>query len=188
MMFLPTPEDMKRIRHELGLTQHELASRAGVSQPLIARIEAGDVDPRLSTLRKIFNAFNTARKEKVEVRKIMHTPVIHTSSDKPIEEAARIMEEYGFSQLPVIDKGVPVGSISTDQIVHSITGKDIKKVSHLPVKVIMGESFPTVSPSTDANTVSGILEHHSAVLVVEEGKVVGVVTKHDIMKMLRGKP
>lgn len=186
-MFLPTPEDIKRIRHELSLTQHELASRAGVSQPLIARIEAGDVDPRLSTLRKIFNAFDAARKEKMEVRKIMHAPVIHTTSNQPIEEAARIMEEHGFSQMPVIDGGIPVGSISTDQIVHSITDQDIKKISHLPVRIIMGESFPTVSPSTDVNTVSRVLEHHPAVLVIEKGKVIGVVTKHDIMKMLRGK-
>jgi predicted transcriptional regulator len=185
-MFLPTPDELKKLRLELSLTQHELASRAGVSQPLIARIESGDVDPRLSTLHKIFNAFEAARKEKVEVRKIMHPSVIHTSSDRSIEEAARIMEEQGFSQMPVIDNGVPVGSISTDQIVHSMTDQDLKKVSHLLVRNIMGDSFPTVSPTTDANTVSRILEKNPAVLVLETGKVVGVVTKHDIMKMLRG--
>ncbi|MCX9013211.1 MAG: CBS domain-containing protein [Candidatus Methanoperedens sp.] len=185
-MFLPTPEDLKKIRHELGLTQNEVASRAGVSQPLIARIEAGDVDPRLSTMRKIFNAFDLARKERVEVRKIMHTPVIHTSSDHSVEQAARILEEHGFSQMPVIDGGVPVGSISTDRIVHSMTDQDIKKLSNLPVGDIMDESFPTVSPNTDANSVSRIVEQHPAVLVLEKGKVVGVVTKHDIMKMLRG--
>ncbi len=185
-MFLPTPEDLKKTRLELGLTQHELASRAGVSQPLIARIESDDVDPRLSTLRKIFDAFDAARKEKIVVKNIMHSPVIHTKSGDSIEEAARIMEEHGFSQMPVIDNGVPVGSISTDQIVHSMTDQDIKKVSHLHVKDIMGDSFPTVSPTSDANTVSRILEQHTAVLVLEKGMVIGVVTKHDIMKMLRG--
>lgn len=184
-MFLPTPDDIKRLRHELGLTQHTLASRAGVSQPLIARIESGDVDPRLSTLHKIFNVFDEMRREKIEVRKIMHPSVIHTSSDRSVEEAARIMEEQGFSQMPVIDNGVPVGSISTDQIVHSMTDQDLKKVSHLLVRNIMGDSFPTISPTTDANTVSRILEKNTAVLVLEAGRVVGVVTKHDIMKMLR---
>lgn len=185
-MFLPTPDNIKKLRLELALTQHELASRAGVSQPLIARIEAGDVDPRLSTLRKIFNAFDAARKERIVVKNIMHAPVIHTSSGDSIEDAARIMEEHGFSQMPVIDSGVPVGSISTDQIVSSMTDQDIKKVSHLLVRNIMGDSFPTVSPTTDANTASRILEKNPAALVVEKGKVVGVVTKHDIMKMLRG--
>ena len=185
-MSLPTPDDIKKLRLELSLTQHELASRAGVSQPLIARIESGDVDSRLSTLRKIFNAFDAARKEKVLVSGIMHSPVIHTSSGDSIEDAARIMEKHGFSQMPVIDNGVPVGSISSDQIVSSMTDQDIKKVSHLHVRDIMGDSFPTVSPTTDANTVSRILEKNPAVLVLEAGKVVGVMTKHDIMKMLRG--
>ncbi len=185
-MFLPSPDGIKKLRLELSLTQHELATRAGVSQPLIARIESGDVDPRLSTLGKIFNAFDAARKERVLVMNIMHSPVIHTSSGDSIEEAARIMEEHGFSQMPVIDSGVPVGSISTDQIVSSMTDQDIKKVSHLLVRNIMGDSFPTVAPTTDANTVSRILDKSPAVLVVEAGKVVGVVTKHDAMKMLRG--
>jgi len=185
-MFLPTPEDFKKLRLELDLTQHDLATRAGVSQPLIARIESGDVDPRLSTLHKIFNAFDAARKEKVLVRDVMHSPIIHTTSDSSIEDAVRILEEHGFSQMPVIDKGVPVGSISTDQIVSSMTDQDIKKVSHLLVRNIMGESFPTVSLTSDANTVSRILEKNPAVLVLEKGVVVGMVTKHDIMKMLRG--
>ncbi len=185
-MFLPTHDDMKKIRLELNLTQNELASRAGVSQPLVARIESGDVDPRLSTLHKIFNAFDSARKERILVRDIMHSPVIHTSSGDSIEEAAWIMEEHGFSQMPVIDNGVPVGSISTDQIVRSMTDQDIRKVSHLLVRNIMGDSFPTVSQTTDTNTVSRILEQNPAVLVLERGKVIGVVTKHDIMKMLRG--
>ncbi|MCE8423895.1 MAG: CBS domain-containing protein [Candidatus Methanoperedens sp.] len=184
-MFLPTPDDMKKMRLELGLTQHELALRAGVSQPLIARIESGDVDPRLSTLHKILNAFDAARKEMIVVRNIMHSPIIHTCSDNSIEEAARIMEDHGFSQVPVIDNGVPVGSISTDQIVSSMTDHDVKKVSQIKVRSIMGDSFPTVSPTTDANTVSRILEKHPAVLVLDTGKAIGMVTKHDIMKMLR---
>jgi predicted transcriptional regulator len=185
-MFLPTPDDIKKLRLELGLTQHDLAVRAGVSQPLIARIESGDVDPRLSTLGKIFNAFDAARKEKVIVKDIMHSPIIHTCSDSSVEDAARIMEEHGFSQMPVIDNGVPVGSISTDGIVSSMTDQDIKKLSHQLVRNIMGDSFPTVSLTADANSVSRILEKNPAVLVLEKGKVIGVVTRHDIMKMLRG--
>ncbi|HML25821.1 MAG TPA: helix-turn-helix domain-containing protein, partial [Methanomethylovorans sp.] len=62
-MHLPTPDSIRQKRNELRLTQSELAKRAGVSQPLIARIEAGDVDPRLSTLKRIFNAFDESENE-----------------------------------------------------------------------------------------------------------------------------
>jgi predicted transcriptional regulator len=50
----------------------------------------------------------------------------------------------------------------------------------------MGESFPTVSPGISISVVSHILEGDPAVLVVEKGTVVGVVTKHDVMKLLQG--
>ena len=49
----PSPQELRSLRKKANLTQKELAMKAGISQALIARIEAGDVDPRVSTLRKI---------------------------------------------------------------------------------------------------------------------------------------
>ncbi len=40
-------------RRHAGLTQRELASRASVPQPSIARIESGAVTPRLDTLSEL---------------------------------------------------------------------------------------------------------------------------------------
>ncbi len=39
-------------RTELGVSGRELASRMETSQPSIARLESGDVDPRLSTVQR----------------------------------------------------------------------------------------------------------------------------------------
>ncbi len=47
---------IRALRAELYMTQAQLAKRAGVTQPHLARIEAGKVDPQLSTLRRIFSA------------------------------------------------------------------------------------------------------------------------------------
>ena len=97
------------------------------------------------------------------------------------------MHDHGFSQIPVLDLGViPVGSVSEDMIV-KLMGESRKKcISQLKVSGIMGESFPTVSPGISITVVSHILEGNPAVLVVEKGTVVGVVTKHDVMKLLQG--
>jgi len=184
-MQLPTPEDLKKRRNELGLTQSELAKRAGVSQPLIARIESGDVDPRLSTVRKIFEAFEEANKEQqILIRDLMHSPVIHVSPDDSVEEVVNLMHVHGFSQIPVLEGSVPVGSISEDMIVRLMGESKKKPISQLKVSGIMGESFPTVSPGVSISIVSHILEENPAVLVVEKGTIVGVITKHDVMKLL----
>ena len=43
-------------REYFGLTQQELAQRAGMSQPALARLEKGDSKPRASTLKKLAEA------------------------------------------------------------------------------------------------------------------------------------
>jgi len=57
-MQIPTGKDIKKSREDNGLTQSELAERAGVSQPLIARIESNDVDPTIDTLYSVVAALN----------------------------------------------------------------------------------------------------------------------------------
>ncbi|HIQ55845.1 MAG TPA: helix-turn-helix domain-containing protein, partial [Pyrodictium sp.] len=52
-MRIPTPEELRKLRLKAKLTQRELAKRAGVSQSLIARLERGQVNVRLSTLQRI---------------------------------------------------------------------------------------------------------------------------------------
>lgn len=47
---------IRALRAELHMTQTQLAKRAGITQSHLARIEAGKVDPQLSTLRRIFSA------------------------------------------------------------------------------------------------------------------------------------
>lgn len=186
-MQLPTPEDLKKRRNELGLTQSDLAKRAGVSQPLIARIESGDVDPRLSTVRKILDAFEEVEKERqIIIIDLMHSPVIHVSPDDSVEAAVNLMQTHGFSQVPVLDGGIPVGSVSEDMIVKLMAENKKKSISQLRVSEIMGESFPAVSPGISISVVSHILEGNPAVLVMEKGSVIGVVTKHDVMTLLQG--
>jgi transcriptional regulator with XRE-family HTH domain len=47
---------IKAVRRRQGLTQSELAQRAGTSQPVISAYEHGRRDPTLETLRKLVEA------------------------------------------------------------------------------------------------------------------------------------
>ena len=51
-------EEVRRLRTERGLSQRELAERMGVTQSVVARLEAGGVEPRLSTLDRVAQALN----------------------------------------------------------------------------------------------------------------------------------
>lgn len=47
---------LERIRKEAGLTQAELAVRAGTSQPAVNRYERGEVTPSVQTLERLLDA------------------------------------------------------------------------------------------------------------------------------------
>jgi predicted transcriptional regulator len=70
-MQIPTGDDIRSARLNKELTQTELANRAGVSQPLIARIEGADVDPTIDTLYQVVAALNksttTLEEEDVQI-------------------------------------------------------------------------------------------------------------------------
>lgn len=52
-MQIPTGDELQAARIQQGYTQTELASAAGISQPMVARIENDKVDPTVETLHAI---------------------------------------------------------------------------------------------------------------------------------------
>ncbi len=178
-MELPTPQDLRERRNALGLTQSSLAEAASVSQPLIARIEGGDVDPRLSTLRRIVNALDEAEGDVVRAADLMNETVIEVAPDDSVREAVDRMEQEAYSQLPVLQNGIPVGSISQSDVIHG--GDD---VSELPVSEVMSESFPTVARDATVDEVRNLLDHYKAIMVTSGGETVGIITEADLAAQL----
>ena len=184
--FKDTLDEIKKRREKLGLTQSDLAELAGVSQPLIARLESrkNRIDPTLSTYLKITRVLDEIEQKKVTARNIYHNPTISVTSSDSIEKAVNVMEEYYISQLPVIDDDFQIGSISEGALVRVISRGNIEKISNMPVKEIMEEPFPMIPPTADLPMLSHLLEHHSAVLVQERGRVAGIITKQDVLRLL----
>ena len=183
-MNVPAPNEIKEMRKKIGLTQSDVAERAGLSQSMVARIESGSVDPRVSTLKKIIDVINSAQRSLVTAKDLMHAPVISVSPSDTIVKTVAMMEENGISQLPVLQKGVPIGCISESAIIGAMEEGKISRSMKNTVFDIMEEGFPTVSPSVDIETVVHTLHYHHAVLVMEKGQVIGVITKHDLITLL----
>lgn len=179
MMELPTPADLRERRKELGLTQSEVAEAAGVSQPLIARIEGGGVDPRLSTLRCIVEVLHEREEAVVRAEELMSTSVIAVQADDSVQLAAARMDEAAYSQLPVLEDEVAVGSITLGDLV--ALDDDARQDE---VRSHMQEPFPVVSPNTPVDEIKTLLEHARAVLVTDAGRPVGIITEADLAARL----
>ncbi len=183
-MHIPTPDELRQRREGLGMRQTELAQRAGISQSMVARIEAGSVDPRVSTLNKIVAVLNSAGEKKITAAQVMHSPVIAVSPSDPISRAFEIFEKNNISQLPVIENGIPVGCISESVIVKAIEQQRLHRAQPFYVRNFTEPGFPAVPSDMDVETVINILQQHHAVLVVDGGVVQGVITKHDLISLI----
>ncbi len=181
-MRIPSPEELRRLRKKAGLSQRELARLAGVSQSLIAKIEKGEVNPRISTLIKILRVLDEGRKEE-PVLKYMHTPVITVKPDTLVCDIVEIMDRHGISQVPVIDeKNRPIGTVYETTIMKTLITH--KNISHLKAIDIMEDPLPTVTENASIRTVMQLLIDYPAVLVVDKNGVKGIVTKIDVIKRI----
>jgi predicted transcriptional regulator len=182
---LPLNDLVRQVRRQrilLGLTQAELAKESGHSQSLIAKLERGRLNPSYEAVRKILESLDRhARGEEPTAKDLMRKDPVWADPAEPLGEALGRMKEHGFSQLPVVDLGQPVGSISESAILERIErGVDLEKLKLQPVRMAMGTGFPTVDPGTRRRTLVELLREHDAVMVMRDGRLVGVVTKSDL--------
>lgn len=180
---LITPEELRNLRRRFRLTQKELAQKAGVSQSLIARIENKTVDPRLSTVRRIFNAITSTQSERKKAKDVMHSPVVTIEAMDTIKSAISLMKKYAISQLPVLRENKIIGSIQESTLLNKlVSSKDSDRFFSNSVYNIMEKSFPIVDPDADVNYVVNVLSReNSAVLVIDNKKIVGIITKIDLL-------
>jgi predicted transcriptional regulator len=182
---LITPEELRRLRKSSGLTQKALAEKAGVSQSLIARIERKTVDPRLSTLKKILNALTLAKVERT-VKDVMHHPVITIHSSDTVRKAIDLMKKNDISQIPVLEKGRIAGSIQESTLMNKIyKSRKPETVLNTHVYNIMDpveSAFVYANLKTQIDEVLNTLSSGiPAVLVFEKGRLLGIVTKIDVL-------
>src|SRR5512135_3580340 len=97
----PTLEDIAKRRRQLGLKQSQLAKMAGVSQSLIAKLEAGTIDSSYTKVKTIFDVLERLElKDKVQTEKIVHKEVISVQKTEPVSKVVEMMKEHGYSQIP----------------------------------------------------------------------------------------
>jgi len=169
---------LRKMRLEAKLTQKRLAELVGVSQAHIAKIEKGKVDPRLSTVNKILEVLAENREKKC--RDIMTRGVIFAKPRDSVLKVSEMMVRHAISQLPVINGSKVVGTVTEEDIIRKL-GSNIAEEK---VENIMGPPLPVVSEDTSVSAIRPILERRPGVLVVRGRKIVGIVTRSDLLKII----
>ncbi len=121
-----------------------------------------------------------------QIRDIMEKDVITIENDKTAQDAAKIIAENDISFLVVMNDGIPQGVLSESDFVRRIAVED-KKSSDVLVSEIMSYKFRSVGPTTTIeDAIQKMLNKNiRRLLVLDNEKLVGVVTQTDLASYLR---
>lgn len=117
-------------------------------------------------------------------------PVV-VAVDAPIEEAERLILEFGVSGLPVVDEGGAVVGVVTQTDFMRIGGPDVRTlVHHKPSGIRVGEvmSRPAIevtvsTPLADAARLMVEQRIHRVVVVDDRQRPVGVLSALDYVQL-----
>lgn len=178
-MVIITGEMIKSLREERKMSQKKLADAIGISQAHIAKIENDKVNPTLSTVNKIMSMLKG--NNEIECEKVMKKEIVSVRPTIKVLEAVELMRSFGISQMPVIDRDMCLGSISEKSIIDSMD-KNLRKMT---VRGIMEKPFPIISSHESVEVAKMLLKYTNAVLLSDNQKIVGIMTKSDVLTLMR---
>ena len=123
-----------------------------------------------------------------QVRDIMEKNVITIDYTKNALDASLILKEKEISFLVILKEGKPEGIISERDIVKNIAAEDVKS-SQIQIEEIMSKNFKWVEPEAEVeDVVQKMLNNNIRCLIVlENEKLVGVITQTNLSEVLRSK-
>ncbi|OAT69628.1 cystathionine beta-synthase [Mycobacteroides immunogenum] len=111
--------------------------------------------------------------------------LVHTHPSETVRDAIEILREYGVSQMPVVGAEPPVmagevaGSVSERELLSAVFEGRAQLAD--AVAQHMSPPLPLVGSGEPLSTAGSMLRDTDAVMVVDEGKPVGVITRHDLL-------
>lgn len=161
--------DIGTLMTELGGGGHRKAASCTLNSQDVLKIKS-------MLLQRLKNYVNKGPK----ARDIMSFPVRVAYVEMSISEVNKIMERTGHNGLPVIEDNKLVG-IVTKKAVDRAMNHGLQK--H-PVKSIMSGKLIVVSPETPLNKIRQIMIENDIgrIPVVENGILVGIITRTDVMR------
>jgi CBS domain-containing protein len=123
-----------------------------------------------------------SKPEHAQLSEIMTRKVITVDIGERVEEALRLMVKYDIGSVVVMDKEKPVGIITERDITRAALRGD--SMLRIPARSLMSRPLQTVTPDVEIwRTFELMLKLGVRRLpVIEEGKLVGLVTEKDLTR------
>jgi cystathionine beta-synthase len=114
--------------------------------------------------------------------------LVHTHPSETVRDAITILSEYGVSQMPVVGAEPPVmagevaGSVSERELLSAVFEGRAKLAD--AVSEHMSPPLSLIGAGELVSAAAAALREGDAVMVVDDGKPVGVITRSDLLSFL----
>jgi cystathionine beta-synthase len=98
-----------------------------------------------------------------------------------VASALEKMDDLGLTQIPVLEEGRAVGSLRENRVLAKVVRN--RELLNSSVSEVMEASFPTVDVDASSSEVTRRLQTSPAVLVEEYGRIIGIITRHDVLEL-----
>jgi cystathionine beta-synthase len=109
--------------------------------------------------------------------------LVSVEADEPVLLAIDRMRKHNIDQLPVLEGGKPVGTITDARLFDAIL--EDAEVRHQKVRVVMGPALPLMEPEATLSEIAKKLGNGSQAVLVKMKEGFGIITKQDIIGKLK---
>ncbi len=128
-----------------------------------------DDEPGLGTIREL-------------LRHKTGDEVITARAEDRVRDVVSRMKAHGISQLPIMKDGRLLGAVAEVDLLRYLVSGEHSLES--PVEPLVESDYATVTPETRVENVQGLLNDARMAIVLDEGRIVGIVTKIDLIDHL----
>lgn len=109
--------------------------------------------------------------------------LLSLGKDEPVRQAVHLIKTYDISQLPVVDGGEIVGTLFDADLLKMIL-EDPASLER-PVREVMAKPLPVLDRDAPvAEATRKLAQRNPAVLVRDNGRVVGILTRYDVLEFI----
>ncbi|MBK7944429.1 MAG: pyridoxal-phosphate dependent enzyme [Flavobacteriales bacterium] len=109
--------------------------------------------------------------------------LVSVEAEEPVLNAIDRMRKHNIDQLPVMENGKPVGTITDARLFDAIL--EDAEVRTQKVRVVMGPALPVIEPEAQLEDIAKRLGNGSPAVLVKMKEGFGIITKQDIIGKLK---
>ena len=113
-------------------------------------------------------------------------PLVQLAPSGQVRQALNLMSTFGVSQVPVIEAGKCIGSLVENALMTAALEQP--GLLDRAVRDVMEPPFPVVEGTLTVERLAPMLTRETpAALVTEQGQIVGIVSRYDVLQLMIGR-